>query len=154
MGKPRLAARSRLVMMAHFRWLVPVTLAAAALVAACGGGSDSPRRAGAGRVTGSAGTTSATGGAGGQVDDAACEDGTIRDCSVDLGTFDGVHSCFSGQQLCHCAAWGPCVEPADLYIVGGTCGGGGAAGVAGSAGEGASTAAAGRSDGGGAAGVI
>jgi hypothetical protein len=139
-------------MMAHFRWLVLVTLAAAAMVAACGGGSDAPGLARLGRVTGSAGTTSATGGAGGQVDGAACEDGTIRDCSVDLGTFEGVHSCFSGQQLCHCAAWGPCVEPADLYNVGGTCGGGGA-GAAGKAGEGGGAAAAGHSGSGAAAGT-
>jgi hypothetical protein len=121
-------------MMAHFRCLVPFTLAAAALALACSGGSDEPTH-GRPRVTGSGGTSSAIGGSGGQLDNGACPDGAVRDCSVDLGTFNGVHSCFKGQQLCHCTAWGPCVEAAVLHSVGGTCGGGGAAGSAGEGGE-------------------
>jgi hypothetical protein len=64
-----------------------------------------------------------------------CPDGRVRDCTVDLGTYNGVHSCFTGQQRCYCGEWGPCVDPELLDGgAGGACGGNGGAAGAGEAG--------------------
>lgn len=39
-----------------------------------------------------------------------CDTYAIRQCSVDLGTYNGVHSCASGVQYCVDGEWGPCEE--------------------------------------------
>jgi hypothetical protein len=75
----------------------------------------------------------------------ACEDGLTAECVVYYGSYQNVLSCFHGFQLCHCGAWGPCVEQTELNNVGGTCGGGGAAASAGEGGEAGSAGAAGAS---------
>lgn len=116
--------------MALVRWLGLLGLA---MAAACGGGSDGPSRPA--RVTGTGGSDSATGGAGGLVNSGACEDGLIADCVVEYGIYQNQLSCFHGVQLCHCGQWGGCVEEKDLYNVGGTCAGGGAASGGGEGGE-------------------
>jgi hypothetical protein len=117
--------------MTPVRWLGLLGLAAAA---ACGGKDDSaPARAP--RVTGTGGSVLEIGGAGGQMNSGACAEDMKANCRVVYGVYENQLSCFEGVQLCHCGQWGPCVEEAELYNVGGTCGAGGAAGIAGEGGE-------------------
>ncbi len=114
------------------RWLGLLGLAAAA---ACGeDGSGGPARSPRPPATG--GSVSTIGGAGGLMNSGACEDGLTAACVVDYGVYENQPSCFHGTQLCHCGLWGPCVEETELYNVGGTCAGGGAAGNAGEGGAG------------------
>lgn len=37
-----------------------------------------------------------------------CEDGKIRECTVTLGEYGGILSCFEGTQICHNGEWDPC----------------------------------------------
>lgn len=39
-----------------------------------------------------------------------CEGEAVSQCSVDLGTYNGVHSCATGVQFCTEGRWGPCEE--------------------------------------------
>lgn len=39
-----------------------------------------------------------------------CEDAASRECVIDLGEYNGVHSCFVGVQDCEKGEWGPCVD--------------------------------------------
>jgi len=36
-------------------------------------------------------------------------EGETRDCKIDLGTTNGVHTCWDGTQTCEEGVWGPCV---------------------------------------------
>lgn len=42
----------------------------------------------------------------------SCDEGAQRKCSVILGKFEGVTSCFVGVQFCSENLWGPCQDPA------------------------------------------
>ena len=76
----------------------------------------------------------------------SCEEGAERKCSVILGKFEGVTSCFVGVQFCVDAVWGPCQDPATGTVApnsggaggqgagGGTSGGSGGAAPDGSSG--------------------
>jgi hypothetical protein len=59
-------------------------------------------------------------------DTLACADGAIRKCSVDLGTYNNVHSCFVGCQFCQDGSWGDCVDCPDAGGAAGAPGIGGA----------------------------
>lgn len=73
----------------------------ALLAAACIGESDSMDLPGAdGAVT--------IGEGGGDAADACDEEGAFEDCSVDLGTANGVHTCVRGERRCRGGTWGPC----------------------------------------------
>ncbi len=39
-----------------------------------------------------------------------CDSYAIRQCSIDLGTYNGVHSCVQGVQYCTDGRWGACQE--------------------------------------------
>lgn len=62
------------------------------------------------------------------VESGPCTGGASRECSIDLGTVDGVHSCFVGEQHCDDGTWGPCVEADHVHSLshvpehGNTCG--------------------------------
>lgn len=45
--------------------------------------------------------------------DAPCEDGAVRTCQIVLGEYNGVVSCFEGEQKCEDGEWGDCDEPED-----------------------------------------
>lgn len=45
-----------------------------------------------------------------------CEEGKTRACEVDLGTHNGVWSCFDGVQTCTGGEWGPCHDPDDTRL--------------------------------------
>jgi hypothetical protein len=66
----------------------------------------------------------------------SCDEGVERKCSVILGTFDGVTSCFVGVQVCTDNLWGPCEDPETGAVApnAGGAGGAGAGGAGGSAG--------------------
>lgn len=68
-----------------------------------------------------AGTSTSSGGAGtgGGGSSAECEDGDTRECTVDLGVHNGVHSCLVGVQECVDGEW-------DVCVAGGAGGAGGA----------------------------
>jgi hypothetical protein len=70
----------------------------------------------------------------------SCDEGASRKCSVILGTYDGVTSCFVGVQVCTDDVWGPCKDPETGAVapnIGGAGGAGGsAAGSGGAAGGG------------------
>ncbi|MBK8257455.1 MAG: VWA domain-containing protein [Polyangiaceae bacterium] len=57
----------------------------------------------------------AEGGSGGSGGDpgAPCDDGSQRECKVELGEQGGVKSCFVGVETCIDGEWGPCLEPSD-----------------------------------------
>lgn len=66
----------------------------------------------------------------------SCDQGAERKCSVILGKYDGVVSCFVGVQYCANGVWGPCQDPnAPPPSAGGS--GGQGAGGRGAGGQGA-----------------
>lgn len=80
----------------------------------------------------------------------ACREGTERVCSVILGKYEGVVSCFVGVQRCEDGVWGPCGHAdagTDPIGAGGAGVTSGAAGAGGAAGANDAGAGGGREDG-------
>lgn len=57
------------------------------------------------------GGSAGDGGSGGSGAAAACPENATRDCHVNLGEHDNVHSCFDGVQTCQDGQWSPCTFP-------------------------------------------
>ncbi len=57
-----------------------------------------------------------------------CEPGEVEDCSVELGTHNGVHSCVTGERVCRGGAWGACEGTLTARFDVGDGSGGGTAG--------------------------
>lgn len=55
------------------------------------------------------------GGAGGS-ELPACEDGATRPCHVELGTHEGIRSCFEGVEVCERGRWSHCRDPPDTDV--------------------------------------
>ncbi len=51
------------------------------------------------------------GGGSAATEDEPCQDGATRECKVDLGTHNGVTSCFVGIETCLDGEWGTCSDP-------------------------------------------
>lgn len=60
-----------------------------------------------------------------------CDDGAERKCSVILGKYDGIVSCFVGVQLCTDSVWGPCQDPKTIVVHTGGAGGADSGGAGG-----------------------
>jgi hypothetical protein len=72
----------------------------------------------------------------------SCDEGAERKCSVILGKYEGIVSCFVGVQYCADSVWGPCQDPngvvAPSAAGAGGQGAGGSGGVSGDNGGAAS----------------
>lgn len=88
----------------HCLWTMLGTLCLAALTAACGNEDDYPPPA----------SSSDDRAANAAPKSERCEEGQVRECTIDLGTNGGIHSCFTGLQHCGQDGWSACMDTEDM----------------------------------------